>query len=212
VFTDLKLNSNIEVWTTLHERFQALAPGATWVASVHVDAHNDNGLSADDLKRAADAGMVRLTTGLESGSQRVLDAMKKGANLDVTSAFLKNAAAAGISVRVTMIVGYPGETATDLRQTAEFLERHSDAIERVLVNRFQIMTGTSFHRNLSERPQRFPSVSHISEAHRIAQLGHRLAETQHPAYRREIRRVLRTAHTINRRPLMSVAAAFEGVM
>ena len=212
VFTDLKLNSDIDVWTTLHRRFQLLAPGATWVGSVHVDAHRDNGLTADDLQRAADAGMVRLTTGLESGSQRMLDAMKKGANLNVTSAFLRNAARAGISVRVTMIIGYPGETAADLRATAEFLERHSDAIERVLVNRFQIMTGTSFHRNLNQRPNLFPGVSDVTEDHRMAQLSHRLAETQEPAYRRQIRKVLRAAHNINRKPLMPVAAAFEGVM
>ena len=212
VFTDLKMNSDLQLWNTLLDRFQTVAPGSRWVGAVHVDAHRDNGLTADDLRRAADAGMVRLTTGLESGSQRVLDLMKKGTDLALSAEFLGNAAGAGISVRVTTIVGYPGETADDVRQTAEFLQRHSESIERVLVNRFQIMSGTRFHRSLDRNPERYPDVLQVTENHRMAQLDHHFSGTDQPGYKRALRNVLRAAHEINRQPLRDAAAAFDGVM
>jgi len=212
VFTDLKMNSNLDVWNTIHDRFQQLVSGGSWIGSVHVDSHRDNGLSAQNMKQAAEAGMVRVTTGLESGSQRILEKMKKGTNLKGVTEFLHNATAAGVSTRVTMIVGYPGEEPEDVRQTAEFLKQHGDAIERVLVNRFQLMSGTTLHRSVDRHPDRYPTVTNVAANHRIAQVDHDLTTTEHPAYRREITNVLRAAHEINRRPLHEVASAFEGVM
>jgi len=105
VFTDLKLNSNLAVWSALLSRFQAASPNARWVAAVHVGADDPNGLSARELQAARGAGLVRVTTGLESGSQAVLDRMAKGTDLGTTSIFLRSASDAGISVRTTMILG-----------------------------------------------------------------------------------------------------------
>src|SRR5439155_26821673 len=102
-FTDLKLNSSLPMWNALLENFQKVIPGAEWIAAVHVGARQPNGLSADELKRARAAGVTRLTTGLESGRQRVLEGMGEGTDLNVTSRFLHHATAAGISVRTTMI-------------------------------------------------------------------------------------------------------------
>ena len=166
----------------------------------------------DELVAARQAGMVRLTTGLESGSQRILDAMKKGTDLALTSACLRHAREAGISVRTTMIIGYPGETAADLVQTRDFLRAHRDCIERVALNRFQIMTGTLFHRQLEERAERFPGLAKVAPNHRMAQMGHHYAPAASRQYRRAIDEVLVEVHAINRRPIMAVARDFEGVM
>jgi anaerobic magnesium-protoporphyrin IX monomethyl ester cyclase len=76
-FTDLKMNSNLDVWDALLERFAHCAPGAQWIGAVHVGTRQPNGLGPEELKAARAAGMVRLTTGLESGSQRVLDRMAR---------------------------------------------------------------------------------------------------------------------------------------
>jgi radical SAM superfamily enzyme YgiQ (UPF0313 family) len=210
-FTDLKLNSSLPMWNALVENFQRIVPGAEWIAAVHVGARQPNGLSAQDLKRARAAGMTRLTTGLESGSQRVLDAMSKGTDLRVTSQFLHDATAAGISVRTTMIVGYPGEDASDVMASAKFLEDHRDVIDRVMLNRFQIMSGTRFHRNLDAGRHR-ESLAQLTINHRMAQIGHIYLPTENPAYRRAVSRLLRAVHRINRRELNVDAREFEGVM
>jgi radical SAM superfamily enzyme YgiQ (UPF0313 family) len=211
-FTDLKLNSSLPMWQALLENFQKVAPGAEWIAAVHVGAKQPNGLSADDLRKARASGMTRLTTGLESGSQRVLDAMSKGTDLNVTSQFLHDATAAGISVRTTMIVGYPGEDASDVLASAHFLEDHRDVIDRVMLNRFQIMTGTRFHRNLDAGRHDREGLTQLTVNHRMARVEHHYSPTENPAYRRAVSRLLRAVHRINRRELAVNAREFEGVM
>jgi anaerobic magnesium-protoporphyrin IX monomethyl ester cyclase len=217
VFTDLKLNSSLAMWEALIRGFPSGAPGARWVASVHVGSTAPNGLSRSELQAARAAGLVRLTTGLESGSQRMLDRMAKGADLAVTSRFLRDASDAGISMRTTMVLGYPGEQAEDVDASAAFVEQHADCIERVSLNRFLIMTGTRIHRQLERSPQ---SVAHnpngdlmqLTVNHRVAQVSHHYRPSERPEYRRAVTRLLRAVHAINRRPLREAASAFEGVM
>ena len=79
------------MWRSIIGGMQAAAPGSQWIGAVHVGTEADNGLSDADLRDAAKSGCVRLTTGLESGSQRISDMMKKGTHLDGISAFLRSA-------------------------------------------------------------------------------------------------------------------------
>jgi radical SAM superfamily enzyme YgiQ (UPF0313 family) len=156
--------------------------------------------------------MVRLTTGLESGSQRILEKMVKGTDLEVTSRFLFDAREAGISVRTTMIIGYPGEMASDVDQTTEFLKDHSSCLDRINLNRMQIMSGTQFARQVSRKPARFPDVVVNSANHQQAQIHHHFRPTEDPDYRKAISRLLAVVHRINRKPLAEAARDFEGVM
>jgi anaerobic magnesium-protoporphyrin IX monomethyl ester cyclase len=224
-FTDLKLNSNVQMWRAIIGGIRAAAPGARWIAAVHVNAdRGDNGLSADDLRAAAASGCVRLTTGLESGSQRVLDLMHKGTRLDLTARYLRDAHAAGVSCRCTMISGYPGETADDVRASTAFLRAHGDAIERVSLNRFQIMTGTGVHKMMqrdgrghgqspaSAGGRAFAGLTQVTVNHRLAQVDHHYAECEKPDYRRATMELLEAVHAINRKPLKPAAREFEGVM
>ena len=212
VFTDPKLNSNAQMWDVLLTKVPVQFPSARWIGALHIDSTRSDELDRASLRAARRAGMVRLTTGLESGSQRVLDRMKKGTQLDVTSRVIRDAAAEGISVRTTMIVGYPGEQADDVQLTARFLEDHSDSIERVVLNRFHIRTGTRIDRAIRRRPQLFPDVLNLHERDEMSLVEHEFVGTRDPAYRRGIARVLQAAHRINRRPLRDTARQFDGVM
>ena len=211
-FTDLKLNSHLGVWRGLLDRLPRLLPGARWIAAVHVGSRSENGLSADEVTAAARAGAVRLTTGLESGSQRLLDRMAKGTQLGVTSAFLHAARAAGISVRTTMILGYPGETAADVRASAAFLARHRDAIDRVTLNRFVVMTGTPLDRR--QRSSEGPRAARVPSApeRRLARFEDRPDAADDPGYRSAVHELLSEVHHINRRRLPGHASPFDGVM
>ncbi len=212
VFTDLKLNSDLSMWRTLCSEFQSTVPRARWIGSVHVGKKGENGLTSAELRQARAAGMVRLTTGFESGSQRILNRMAKGVDLEVTSRFLEEAYAADISVRMTMIAGYPGEEPADVDATTRFLERHERFIERISFNRLRIMTGTRLAQRLEQRPEKYPGVSDIVAHHRDAYVDHTYAATAEPEYRRAISRLLGVVHRINRKPLRSDARDFEGVM
>jgi len=212
VFVDLKLNSNVPLWRELIDGIQKVAPGSRWIGAVHVGARGDDGLSLNDLKRARAAGMVRITTGLEAGSQAVLDKMAKGTDLEITSQFLRDAKEADLSVQTTMMTGYPGETADDVNLTTRFLEHHQTEIERVKMNRFQIMSGTLFARQLEKSPHKFPQVTDIQPDHRNAQVSHHYTENDKRDYRNAISRLLKIVHTINRKPLNAAASDFDGVM
>jgi anaerobic magnesium-protoporphyrin IX monomethyl ester cyclase len=212
VFTDLKLNSHVGIWNALVNGMQDAVPGARWVAAVHVDRRADNGLSAPRLKAAAAAGMVRVTTGLESGSQRILDSMQKGADVSRIEAMICDAWEAGISVRLTMIVGYPGETPEDVEASAAFLERNDRYVGRVLLNRFSMITGTRIQRRLRRGIAHQDMLQDLAPDAVAAVWPHRYAGAESRAYRRALWRLLGAAHRINRRPLHLSATAFEGVM
>lgn len=212
VFTDLKLNSNVAMWRSIIAGLQRAAPACEWIGAVHVATDGDNGLSEADLREAAKSGCVRLTTGLESGSQRVINLMKKGTRLEAISSFLQNARAAGISCRCTMILGYPGETADDVHASADFLARHARDIERVSLNRLQVVTGTVLHRSLERAPQKFKGFSIAREDRATAQVDHINDVMSTVSHRRAVMRLLDQVHAINARALSPRAREFEGVM
>ncbi|HEY3490082.1 MAG TPA: radical SAM protein [Candidatus Deferrimicrobiaceae bacterium] len=76
----------------------------------------------------ARSGCRMLQLGLESGSQRVLDRLKKGTHLEDASAILANLSRAGIATYVYVMLGMPGETEADAEATRAFLEAHAGAI------------------------------------------------------------------------------------
>lgn len=210
VFLDLKLNSDLDVWRGLAEHLPRIAPGIRWTASVHVDSRQDNGLSAQDLEKAARAGLVRITCGLESGSQRVLSSMAKGVKLSRMSTFIKDASNAGISVRLTSIVGYPSEEIADIEKTTDFIAEHRDYIERITLNRFTLMPGVPAQQELEAQPQSYPHIALTNLDTDYAVIPHanqRLADANNllATYR-----LIRVTNKINCKPLRDKAREFEG--
>jgi len=212
VFTDLKLNSDLSMWNAIASRIPDVIDKPQWIASVHVGSSQPNGLDAESLSRAKNSGLVRLTTGLESGSQRILDSLVKGTDLATTSRFLRDASGAGISMRVTMIHGSPGETAEDVNESADFLVAHVADIDRVKLNRFMIMMGTTFQRRYDERPSRYPSVISGKRHVHLKYVDFRMTNAYSIQYFRATQRLLGVVHRINRKRLSDTARVFEGVL
>lgn len=212
VFTDLKLNSNLSMWRAICSQMQRVAPGARWIASVHAGAGKTTGLSLSELKAAGDSGCVRLTTGLESGSQRMAQLMRKGTRVESISRLLHDATDAGISCRCTMILGYPGETADDVHASTEFLQRHHQVIERVSLNRLQIVAGTELHGSIQRDRTRYPDLKILRNDRALALVDHRLGGAKRLPYIKAALRLLTAVHDINEKPLSHGARAFEGVM
>ncbi len=211
-FSDLKLNSDLAVWRGLCAQFQSAVPGAQWTCSVHVGPRPDEGLSEADLVAARKAGLVRITTGLESGSQRLLDAMAKGSRVASYSAFYRAAKRAGISTRATAFSGYPGERAEDLDQTAAFLDEHADCIDRVHFSRFLIQSGTGIERALAGGSSSSLGLENLQRLPGAASVLHTSRAAQNWSYRLAASRLLAAVHRINRRHLDPIAREFEGAM
>lgn len=212
VFLDLKLNSDLVMWRGLILRIPEVIPRAQWTASIHIDNRVDNGLSREDLFRARAAGLVRVTFGLESGSQRVLKLMAKGTKLKRLSTFLKDAYDAGISVRMTTIIGYPGEEPEDVDLTTQFIEKHSKYIERIVLNRFTLMAGTPIEKALKTAPEQYPSIKIQSLDLNSGTIPHENEKLATKEYYFAAFRLMRAIHKINRQQLKETAREFEGVM
>lgn len=80
------------------------------------------------VQQLAASGCRMLQLGLESGSQVVLDTLKKGITLEGAVKILDNLYRAGISSYVYIMLGTPGETETDAEMTLSFLEHHAEKI------------------------------------------------------------------------------------
>lgn len=210
VFLDLKLNSNLELWYGLAEHLPKIAPGIKWTASVHVDSRSDNGLSKEALKKAADAGLARITCGLESGSPKVLSSMAKGVKLKRMAEFIKGAHEAAISVRLTSIIGDPAEEPSDIDLTTAFIQEHSQYIERVTLNRFATMPGTPAEAMLKDNPDKYPHIKLQNLDIDNAIIPHHNQRFSKKDNLIAVYKLLKVVNKINQKPLLERATEFEG--
>jgi len=99
-------------------------------------ARCEPGITADLLKQMRRAGCRLLSFGIESGSQRVLDRMDKGTNLETMQRILRDSAAAGIWNHTFLFFGFPGETEQDARETIEFFRANRGVIHSISSSTF----------------------------------------------------------------------------
>jgi radical SAM superfamily enzyme YgiQ (UPF0313 family) len=212
IFLDMKLNSSLPLWQGIIDGFQKRLPGGRWIGTVHVQGRGDNGLTREELEAAHASGLTRTSFGLETASQKLNDTMAKGTTLERTSQFIRDAHAAGISVRTTAMLGYPGETPRDIDSTVGFLEQHARQLDRVKLSRFKAIPGTRFEERHRRHPERYATMTHFSWNHRNARAHYRYAPAAERAYRRSANRLLSTVYEINRKPLRDGAEVFDGLM
>ena len=212
IFLDIKLNSDVALWRGIVDGMQRRVAGARWIGTVHVDARGDHGLDRGTLERAQAGGLTRVSFGLESGSQRVLRQMAKNCTVERNETFVRDAGLAGISVRATMIVGYPGESAADVELSTRFLERNLAFLDRINLCRFKPMRGTTFEHLQQRHPGRFPDVEILGWDTATAHASYRPGDGRGRRYRGAVRGLLRAVHAINRKPLVANAAQFDGLM
>ena len=111
-----------------------------------------------------------------------------------------------------MVLGYPGETADDVLASADFLAAHARDIERVSLNRLQVIAGTPLHRSIKRTPQKFKGFSIVQEDAAMAHAEYQNDGVTTASHRRAVMRLLDEVHRINARELSPRAREFEGVM
>lgn len=212
IFLDIKLNSDLELWYGLIKNIQDVVPGARWIATVHVNHQGDNGLDKDTLIAAKKAGLTRISFGLESGSQELLDSMKKGTKVTEAGDFLKHAYEAGISVRTSMMQGFPGETAEDLKLTVDFIDEHEQYLDRIRLSRFKPLPDTPFDRIYQKQPERFPYMKHFKWDYKLARGLYQYLPPRDKQYRANKNQLLEQVYKINCKTLRNDAQEFNGMM
>ncbi|KSV67436.1 hypothetical protein N185_30600 [Sinorhizobium sp. GW3] len=92
----------------------------------------EKNMTSEVVDAMSGAGGARLALfGLESGSQKIQNDMKKGVLIDRASAILRQSADAGLWNHVLLMYGYPTETRADADETYEYLQRHKGSIHSV---------------------------------------------------------------------------------
>jgi radical SAM superfamily enzyme YgiQ (UPF0313 family) len=93
----------------------------TWMATMRAD----QGARLDDRVLAAcrRSGLRRVMIGLESGSQQMLDWMKKDIRLDQVFASAEKCRRHGVGVLFNLIVGFPGEPPESIAATLDVAKR-----------------------------------------------------------------------------------------
>jgi hypothetical protein len=110
----------------------------SWGCNLSPSRRLDAGLAS----RIADAGCFLANIGVESGSDNVRRLMNKPMTAAVVESNIKALHAAGISVSVNFMVGYPGESDEDFSETLDFLARVSPYIGAARVSTAALFPGT----------------------------------------------------------------------
>lgn len=89
-----------------------------WGCQTRVDQ-----ISKEVLAKMRKAGCNEVSFGVESGCQRILDAVKKKVSIEQSENAVKWAKEEGLFVAVSTIIGYPGETKETMKQTLDLIHR-----------------------------------------------------------------------------------------
>lgn len=79
-------------------------------------------LNADTIGVLKEAGCFRVWIGAESGSQRIIDAMDRRVEVTQVREMIHSTRNAGIQAGTFIMLGYPGETEADIRETVQHLK------------------------------------------------------------------------------------------
>jgi radical SAM superfamily enzyme YgiQ (UPF0313 family) len=121
--------------------------------SSHAVIHNAKNFTAQDFELQGRAGADAMAIGIETGSDRVRNDMKKGftnQDLDFT---IEMYSRYGIKMYFLMIVGYPTETDEDFQQTLDMLTRYQRYVADGTIigvnfnTTFTVEHGTTIHRD-----------------------------------------------------------------
>jgi radical SAM superfamily enzyme YgiQ (UPF0313 family) len=117
--------------------------GVTWSCNAKANVPRST------LEVLRDNGLRLLLVGYESGSQAILNQVKKGVRIDIAREFTKNAKSLGIKIHGTFIMGLPGETHETIEETIRFArEIDPDSLQVSLAAPYP---GTALYQEALER-------------------------------------------------------------
>ncbi|MFH2136942.1 MAG: radical SAM protein [Candidatus Omnitrophota bacterium] len=138
-FNDLLCNGNLIRLEKLCDQLIEAELNINWISYAAIRRKMNSQL----LEKMRKAGCTSLCFGVESGSDSVLARMNKHYIRAEASALLKKTHEAGITARLNLIVGFPGETEENFQQTLDFIKDNMASISQVTnVSSFVLMPGS----------------------------------------------------------------------
>ncbi len=116
--------------------------GVTWSCNAKAN------VPYESLKVMRDNGLRLLLVGYETGSQQILNNIRKGTRVDVARRFTEDCHKLGITIHGTFIVGLPGETRETIRDTIRFAREINP--HTLQVSLAAPYPGTELHRQALE--------------------------------------------------------------
>jgi len=95
--------------------------GVSWEASSRVIYFRDGWIDDDFLRKLVKAGCRQLRFGVESGSQRVLNYLRKGQTVEQIKYAVRQCVKYGIRANCSVMTGIPTETAEEREETYKLL-------------------------------------------------------------------------------------------
>jgi hypothetical protein len=109
-----------------------------WNAFVRAEKSLTSSLTA--LLRKS--GCLMLMLGIESGSRRILELMKKGIDVEYVPLVLKNVSAANIWTHAYFMRGFPTESYREFHQTVNLVTKCAENLDSVTLSHFVMPTDT----------------------------------------------------------------------
>jgi anaerobic magnesium-protoporphyrin IX monomethyl ester cyclase len=100
------------------EEIRSREIGLPWDCQTRVSV-----VSEEILRQMREANCQQVFFGVESGCQKILDAVHKGTTVEQNEKAIRLAKAAGLFVSISVMVGYPGETKEMLQETVDLIRR-----------------------------------------------------------------------------------------
>jgi radical SAM superfamily enzyme YgiQ (UPF0313 family) len=121
-FTDNLINGHMPTYRLLMRKLSAPGLPIFFDAFFVIRSHREMSPGDFDLAKAAGARTIRI--GVESGSQRVRDHMRKRYRMEDLDYFLDQFARTGIRTDLMLVVGYPTESESHFEETLKLLTRY----------------------------------------------------------------------------------------
>jgi hypothetical protein len=142
--------------TNIAEYRDQLPDERKFIWDTHFIVRGPQQMPPDDFDVMKRAGASTMLIGIESGSARVRNHMKKGfteKELDYTMSQLSRV---GIKCRMLMIVGYPTETSEDFQLTLDMFDRYKPYLDAGIIEEvnlgltLNLLIDTPLHSNLDQ--------------------------------------------------------------
>ncbi|ATU45457.1 hypothetical protein CS557_08220 [Acinetobacter junii] len=101
----------------------------------------------DYINALKNSGCRLLFNGIESGSQRVVDLMKKGIDLKTAEILLKKCKEVGIRTGWMFFIGFPGETEDEAQETFDYIRNNKSYLDYATVGTFSLEKGSPIMEN-----------------------------------------------------------------
>lgn len=134
--------------------------------------------SPNYYKLLKDSGCSMVYFGIESGSQKLLDLMKKGTTVGKNFQAIKKAQDAGLKIGGYFILGFPGETHDTINESIEFVDK--SGLDQVQFYMFIPLPGSEVYRELDKYGAKLLTKDYSEYYHVAGEDGHggRVVETE----------------------------------